>query len=75
MSLCDMLIEAYKHIYTFSDQSSSAYTYEAYELLVVIDDLIKKDFISPTIQGIDMLSKSLIYEETTKLDGLLIHSK
>lgn len=75
LSLCDMLIEAYKHINSFTATTSLSILHETYDILLTIDDIIKKDFISPTIQGLDMLSKSLIYEETTKLDGLLIHTK
>lgn len=73
-----MLVDSYKYIYTFttpSNDSPPIITNETYDLLLTIDAILKADFVTPTIQGIDMLSKTLIYEETTKLDGLLIHTK
>lgn len=78
LSLCEILIECYKQIHTLIQQeghTSMQAQQESYELLVKIDDKIKKQFISPTVKDIDSLSRSLLYEETTKLDSLLIQAK
>lgn len=48
---------------------------DSYELLLKVDEHVKKFIISPTVRGIDMMSKSLIYEETKRLDNILIHTK
>ena len=78
LSLCEILIQCYKQIHTLIQQeghTSMQAQQESYELLVKIDDKIKKQFISPTVKDIDSLSRSLLYEETTKLDSLLIQAK
>lgn len=108
-TLCEVLIEAYRKIYSFlslppplsliSEETYSNYfstnpnevphnfsstnsflktngaSHDSYDLLLKIDEHIKKFIISPSVRGIDMMSKSLIYEETKKLENILIHTK
>ncbi|CAN6638304.1 hypothetical protein TRVA0_017S00254 [Trichomonascus vanleenenianus] len=73
LSLCEALIDAYKHIRDFI--RAGPVHHDSYELLLKVDDKLRKYVISPTVKDIDALSRSLIYEETTKLDGLLIQAK
>lgn len=74
VSLCESLIEAYTQIKQIA-KTQSVITHDCYELILKIDDKIRKFIISPTIKDIDTLSRSLIYEETTKLDSLLVQAK
>lgn len=71
VSLCDIWIAAYRHVLTFSSGGTAA----DLEALLSLDEWLKTELVSPVIQKVDMLSKTLVYEESNKLDGLLIHSK
>lgn len=87
MTLCEVLIEAYRRINTFLQIPNTATqitsnnnnlvvaSHESYNILLKVDDHVKRYIIGPTVRGIDMLSKSVIYDETKRLDGILIHSK
>lgn len=75
VSLCETLIIAFKYIGTLLEAAPSATIQESYDLLCKVDDKLRKYVITPTVKDIDTLSRSLIYEETTKLDGLLIQAK
>lgn len=87
MTLCEALIEAYRRINTFLQIPNTATkitsnnnnlvvaSHESYNILLKVDDHVKRYIIGPTVRGIDMLSKSAIYDETKRLDGILIHSK
>lgn len=72
VSLCDIWIAAYRHMLEFSQGTQTSADLEA---LLSLDDWIKTELISPVIQKVDMLSKTLVYEESNKLDSLLIHAK
>jgi hypothetical protein len=71
LSLCDSLIHTYRHIERCLDNHLNL-THENYELLCKVDDKINKNFINPTVKEIDSLSRSLIYEETSKLGARLV---
>lgn len=73
LSLCDMLIAAYRQVYNYNNLRDA--TAETWEAIQAVDELVKRDFIDTTVRDMDMLSKSLVYEETKRLDGLLINSK
>jgi hypothetical protein len=75
VSLCETLIEAFKYVNTLVESAPPAIYHESYETLCKVDEKIRKNVIMPTVKDIDSLSRSLIYEETTKLDGLLIQAK
>lgn len=46
-------------------------THESFALLVKLDELVKNQVITPTIKGIDTMSKTVVYEETKRLDNIL----
>lgn len=70
LTICEVLLKAYNHILQINNDTDNI------NLLAMtrIDEIIRTDIISPVIQHIDILSKSIVYEETTKLDSHLIHS-
>lgn len=72
VSLCDIWIAAYRHMLEFSQGTQTSADLEA---LLSLDDWVKTELISPVIQKVDMLSKTLVYEESNKLDSFLIHAK
>lgn len=71
LSLCDSLIYTYRHIEDYLDNYQNL-TPENYDLLCKVDHRINKYFINPTVKEIDSLSRSLIYEETSKLGARLV---
>lgn len=71
LSLCDSLIQTYRHIERSLDNHVNL-TIENYELLCKVDDKVNKHFVNPTVKEIDSLSRSLIYEETSKLGARLV---
>lgn len=46
-------------------------TAHTFSTLLKADDLLKKLVLGPTVRGVDVISKSVVYEETKRLDTML----
>uniref|UniRef100_A0A060T977 ARAD1C41712p n=1 Tax=Blastobotrys adeninivorans TaxID=409370 RepID=A0A060T977_BLAAD len=73
LSLCETLTSVYRKLWHLV--GSGPVSPEHHEIICKIDDKIRRHLINPTIKDVDALSRNVIYEETTRLDSLLIQAK
>lgn len=76
VSLCESLLNCYRLIlhYLEEEDNNQGLKSEVFEILLKFDNRVNKNIVAPTIKDIDSLGKGLAYEDTSKLNRMLIRA-